>query len=120
MALILIIEDNLEIRENTSELLELEGHEVLVAENGRIGLEIALNNQPNIILCDVMMPEVNGYQVLTELKKNAATAQIPFIFLSAKAEKTDHKIGLDLGASEYIPKPFEVDHLIATIERYLL
>ena len=93
---ILIIEDNLEVRENTAEILELADFEVITAENGKIGVALAKEHLPDIILCDIMMPELDGYGVLHILSKNEATASIPFIFLTAKAEKSDFRKGMSL------------------------
>lgn len=119
MKTILIIEDNLEIRENVTELLELNGYNVVVANNGREGLEAVIKYQPDLIVCDILMPEVNGHEVLVRLKNNRSTSSIPFIFLSASVEKKEIKEGLDLGAAAYIRKPFEDDELMSEIERCL-
>lgn len=119
MKTILLIEDNLEIRENVSEMLELKGYEVLVATNGREGLVTARKDLPDLILCDILMPEVNGHQVLIQLKESIATFGIPFIFLTASAEKHEMQEGLDLGANAYIRKPFEEEELMDEIERCL-
>lgn len=89
MIKILIIEDNHDVRENTADILELEGYEVTSAENGKIGVERAKQLLPDVIVCDIMMPELDGYGVLEELNKNAQTSSIPFIFLTAKTEKID-------------------------------
>lgn len=119
MKKLLIIEDNPEIRENTAEILELAGYEVLTAENGRVGAESAVANLPDLIICDIMMPELDGYEVLSILSKNPKTASIPFIFLTAKAEKTDFRKGMNMGADDYLTKPFEELDLLNTIERRL-
>ena len=119
MTTVLIIEDNLEIRENTSELLELEGYQVLEAVDGNIGLELAKEKQPDIILCDVMMPEMNGYEVLTALKREADTVNIPFVFLTANTEPKEIKAGLDLGACGYLAKPFTQEELFQELKRCL-
>src|SRR4051794_10360197 len=94
---ILIIEDNTDIRENVVEILELAGFTVFEAENGKIGVELAMKNMPDVILCDIMMPELDGYGVLYLLNKNAETSAIPFIFLTAKAEKVDLRKGMEMG-----------------------
>ena len=114
---ILIIEDNLQILDNTKEHLELEGYTVLTAKNGIEGIEIAINNTPDLILCDIMMPLKNGYEVLTELKAIENTSRIPFIFVTASAEKSEVAAGLNHGAFDYISKPFDYDHLIALIKK---
>jgi len=119
MKIILIIEDNPEIRENMTELLELNDFKVVSAMNGAEGISIAKEIKPDLILCDIMMPVVNGYEVLRQLKTNPPTAEIPFIYVTASAEKTEVKIGMDLGADGYIRKPFETSELMYTIKTCL-
>ena len=119
MKKILLIEDNNEIRENTSEILELDGYEVITAENGKIGVELASNSKPDLIICDIMMPVLDGYGVLHLLTKNPETADIPFIFLTAKAERTDFRKGMDMGADDYITKPFDDVELLNAVESRL-
>lgn len=119
MKKILLIEDNIEIRENTSEILELDGYEVLTAENGKVGVDIAIRELPDLIICDIMMPVLDGYGVLHLLSKQEKTASIPFIFLTAKAERTDFRKGMDMGADDYITKPFDDDILKAKVETLL-
>jgi DNA-binding response OmpR family regulator len=119
MKKILLIEDNLEIRENTTEILELDGFEVETAENGKIGVEKALANPPDLIICDIMMPVLDGYGVLHLLTKNDKTNDIPFIFLTAKADRTDFRRGMEMGADDYITKPFEETELLNAIESRL-
>lgn len=119
MKKILIIEDNLEVRENTSEILSLANYNVVVAENGKIGVELALREKPDLIICDIMMPELDGYGVLLILSKNEQTAGIPFIFLTAKAEKTDIRKGMNLGADDYLTKPFDDTDLLNAIDARL-
>ncbi|MBA4848885.1 response regulator [Emticicia sp. BO119] len=119
MKKILLIEDNAEIRENTSEILELDGYEVLLAENGKVGVDLALKEIPDLIICDIMMPVLDGYGVLHLLSKQEKTATIPFIFLSAKAERTDLRKGMDMGADDYITKPFDDVELLSAIESRL-
>lgn len=116
MKRILLIEDNPEVRENTSEILSLANYEVLVAENGKIGVDIAQRQRPDLIICDIMMPELDGYGVLHILSKNEQTAAIPFIFLTAKTEKTDIRKGMNLGADDYLTKPFDDTDLLNAIE----
>lgn len=115
MKTVLLIEDNLDIRENTCELLELSGYKVIFAADGKTGLALAKENKPDIILCDIVMPQANGYEVFTELKNDSGTANIPFIFLTASVEKKDIGIGLSMGARGYIRKPFEPEELFDTI-----
>ncbi|MBU3821749.1 response regulator [Flavobacteriaceae bacterium XHP0103] len=119
MKKVLLIEDDVILRENTAELLELSDYNVITAPNGKVGLEIAKKSLPNIIVCDIMMPELDGYGVLEALAKNEETKHIPFIFLSAKTERKDVRKGMDLGADDYITKPFEEDELISAIESRL-
>lgn len=119
MKSILLIEDDAILRENTSELLELANYQVVTAPNGKIGLEVAKNTLPDIIVCDIMMPELDGYGVLEGLAGNENTKHIPFIFLSAKTERKDVRKGMDLGADDYITKPFEEEELISAIESRL-
>lgn len=119
MKKLLLIEDDVVVRENTAELLELSNYEVITAPNGKAGVEAAKTNLPDIIVCDVMMPELDGYGVLEELSKNEATSGIPFIFLSAKTEHKDIRRGMDLGADDYLTKPFEETDLLSAIESRL-
>ncbi len=116
---VLIIEDNTDIRENVVEILELAGYDVFQAENGKIGVDRAMKNVPDIILCDIMMPELDGYGVLYLLNKNPATSAIPFIFLTAKAEKVDLRKGMEMGADDYLTKPFDDIELLNAIESRL-
>lgn len=115
MTKILVIEDEESIRENILELLNAEEFEALGAENGQIGIELAYKHQPNLILCDVMMPEVDGYGVLEAVRSNPETTTIPFIFLTAKADKADTRKGMELGADDYLTKPCTADELLAAI-----
>ena len=116
MKKVLLIEDDLILRENTAELLELSDYEVVTASNGKIGLNMATTHLPDIIVCDIMMPELDGYGVLDALAKNSDTKYIPFIFLSAKTERQDVRKGMDLGADDYITKPFQEEELVSAIE----
>ena len=119
MKKILIIEDDRVMRENTAEMLELANYEVVVAENGKFGVELAKSAKPDLILCDVMMPELDGYGVLYLLSKDAQTAGIPFIFLTAKTERTDIRHGMELGADDYLTKPFEEQELLNAVNSRL-
>ncbi|SFG01830.1 response regulator [Pontibacter chinhatensis] len=119
MRKILLIEDNPEIRENTAEILELANYNVLQAENGRVGVDLARKEQPDLIICDIMMPQLDGYGVLHLLSKEPATASIPFIFLTAKTEKEDFRKGMNLGADDYLTKPFDDVELLDAIEMRL-
>ncbi|MUU79685.1 response regulator [Winogradskyella endarachnes] len=116
MKQILLIEDDITLRENTAEILELSGYKIETAANGKIGVEKAKEVLPDIIVCDIMMPELDGYGVLEAMSKDKTTKYIPFIFLSAKTERQDVRKGMDLGADDYITKPFAEDELISAIE----
>lgn len=116
---LLIIEDNEDIRESTAEILELADYLVLQADNGKIGVELAQKHHPDLILCDIMMPELDGYGVLYMLNKNPETAAIPFIFLTAKAERIDMRKGMEMGADDYLTKPFDDVELMNAIESRL-
>ncbi|AVR44356.1 transcriptional regulator [Christiangramia fulva] len=119
MKKVLLIEDDVTVRENTAELLELSDYEVVTASNGKAGIDKARQYKPDIIICDIMMPEVDGYGVLENLSKDPETANIPFIFLSAKTEHKDIRKGMDLGADDYLTKPFEEEDLLSAIESRL-
>ena len=116
MKSVLIIEDNNDIRENTAEILELAGYKTFTAENGKKGVDIAAREKPAVIVCDIMMPELDGYGVLHLLRKNVETQHIPFIFLTAKTERSDFRKGMEMGADDYITKPFEDIELLNAIE----
>src|SRR4051812_19510592 len=116
MKKILIIEDNLEVRENTAEIISLSDFDVVTAENGKVGVEIALKELPDLIICDIMMPVLDGYGVYHLLSKHKETASIPFIFLTAKSEKSDFRKGMEMGADDYITKPFDGIELLNAIE----
>src|SRR6476660_4159088 len=113
---ILVIDDNTDIRENTAEILELAGYKTFTAENGKQGVEIALKEKPDLIVCDIMMPELDGYGVLHLLRKNPETQNIPFIFLTAKTERSDFRKGMEMGADDYVTKPFDGIELLNAIE----
>jgi CheY-like chemotaxis protein/CRP-like cAMP-binding protein len=116
---ILLIEDNKEMRENTSEILELAHYKVQTAKNGREGVDMAQKNKPDLIICDIMMPVLDGYGVLHMLSKNEETASIPFIFLTAKAERSDLRKGMEMGADDYLTKPFDDIELLNAVESRL-
>lgn len=119
MTKILLIEDSQDIRENIAEILALANYEVLEAENGKVGVELAKAELPDLIICDIMMPQLDGYGVLHMLGKNPATSGIPFIFLTAKSEKEDFRKGMNLGADDYLIKPFDDLELLDAIEMRL-
>jgi DNA-binding response OmpR family regulator len=116
MKTILLIEDNTDIRENAAEILSLSNYKVITAENGKIGLEIALKEKPDLIICDIMMPLLDGYGVLHALQRNEDTALIPFIFLTAKTERKEVRTGMEMGADDYITKPFEGAELLKAVD----
>lgn len=119
MKKILIIEDEPATRENLCEILELEAYQPLSAADGREGVAVALREQPDLILCDVTMPELDGHGVLSALRAQVATRQIPFVFLTAKGERQDVREGMNLGADDYLIKPVGVDDLLGAIEARL-
>ncbi len=116
---ILIIEDNNDIRESSSEILELSGYTVLQARNGKEGMHLVNTHSIDLILCDIMMPELDGIGVLYMLNKNPETSGIPFIFLTAKAERSDIRKGMELGADDYLTKPFDDMELLLAVETRL-
>lgn len=119
MSKILIIEDNEEIRDNLEEFLELKDYEVISANNGKKGVERLQEELPDLILCDVAMPEKNGYEVLDFVRSNPVTVDIPFVFITASAEERDIAMGKMAGADDYLAKPFPTSILFSTIERLL-
>ena len=116
---ILIIEDNDDMRENTAEILELANYKVITAANGKEGVESAKAHRPDLILCDIMMPEMDGYGVLRILENTEGMFGIPFIFLTAKSEKRDFRKAMDMGADDYLTKPFEGDDLLKVVDARL-
>jgi DNA-binding response OmpR family regulator len=116
MRRLLVIDDHDDIRENIAEILTLSGYEVFTAANGKRGVETALKEKPDLIICDIMMPELDGYGVLHLLRKNDATLNTPFIFLTAKTERADFRKGMEMGADDYITKPFDDIELLNAIE----
>ena len=116
---ILVIDDNQDIRENIAEILTLAGYRTFTAENGKEGVETALRELPSLIVCDIMMPELDGFGVLHLLKKHPETERIPFIFLTARVERTDFRKGMEMGADDYISKPFEDIELLRAVEMRL-
>ena len=119
MQKILIIEDQPDVRENIEAILELEDYETLIAENGEMGIEMAENHHPDLILCDVMMPKLDGFGVVQALRQNPITSTIPLIFLTAKADRLSLRQGMDLGGDDYLTKPFTLDELINAVKSRL-
>ncbi|HEY6064388.1 MAG TPA: response regulator [Chitinophagaceae bacterium] len=113
------MEDNEDIRNNTAEILELSNYKVITAENGKIGVEKAIEFRPDLILCDIMMPVLDGYGVMHAIHKNDTLKNIPFIFLTAKAERSDFRKGMELGADDYITKPFNGTELLNAVDSRL-
>lgn len=118
-AKILLIEDDANVLRNLETIVSEEGYKPITAQNGRIGIELAEREKPDLIICDISMPGINGYDVLETLSQNRNTRSIPFIFLTAKVEKEDIRRGMQLGADDYILKPFTIDELLASIKTRL-
>ena len=116
---ILIIEDQAPMRRNLALLLEMEGYEVDTAENGKIGLQRVEEKMPDLVICDVMMPEMDGYCVIQALRSDPDTAAIPFIFLTAKGDKSDLRVGMNFGADDYLTKPVVREDVLAAIQARL-
>lgn len=112
---ILVIEDDASVRRNLIELLNEEGFETHEAENGKIGIEKAKQTYPDLIISDILMPEADGYAVLKEMQKESGTSSIPFIFLSARTDRDDIRTGMNIGADDYLTKPYKADDLLAAI-----
>jgi DNA-binding NarL/FixJ family response regulator len=119
MKKILVIEDESVLRMNLAKALRLENFEPLIAANGREGVDLARRHLPDLILCDILMPELDGWRVLEEIRADPATARIPFIFLTAKGDLPDLRAGMNLGADDYLIKPVPLDDLLAAIEARL-
>ncbi len=115
MSKILVIEDEESVRDNLLDLLEAESFETIAAVNGRMGVEMAMSEYPDLILCDIMMPELDGYGVLAALRQESSTSTIPFIFLTANAAKSDFRQGMNMGADDYLTKPFTRAELLSAI-----
>lgn len=115
MKKILVIEDELSLRKGVSEILFFENFEVLEAENGLVGVQLAEQHLPDLILCDIMMPGMDGHEVLMELSKSENSKLIPFIFMTALSERSDQRTGMELGADDYITKPFTRDELLSAV-----
>lgn len=115
MKRILVIEDDLNVRENIQEILDLENFHTITADNGALGVQLAKEHRPDLVLCDVTMPHLDGYGVLAQLRQDSTTANIPLIFLTARVERTDMRQGMELGANDYITKPFTPGELLKAI-----
>jgi two-component system, OmpR family, alkaline phosphatase synthesis response regulator PhoP len=119
MKTILIIEDELTVRESLVDLLEIEGFRAIAAENGKVGLRLAQEHNPDLVLCDIAMPEMDGFGVLQSLRGHPDTGAMPFIFLTARTTKIEFRRGMELGADDYLFKPFTVDELLSAISARL-
>jgi len=119
MATLLIIEDEAPIRANLRQLLQLEGHTVVEAENGESGVIMARKQRPDLVLCDILMPGMDGYAVLAALRENAETRALPFIFLTASANRSERSQAIERGADEYLVKPVRIAEVLDAIERVL-
>ena len=119
MKKILVIEDEADLRANVARFLKAEGYEVLAAENGAAGVQAAVEHMPDLIVCDIAMPEMDGFGVLFSLRENVTTAHIPFIFLTASTRTYDRQWGVELGANDYITKPFKLEQLLDAIRKRL-
>ncbi len=117
--IIVLIEDNIDVRENIAEILELDGYDVHAAANGKEGVRLVREQNPDLVICDIMMPELDGYGVLHMLNCDPKTGHIPFIFLTAKSEREDFRKGMNLGADDYITKPFEELQLLDAVQMRL-
>jgi DNA-binding NarL/FixJ family response regulator len=116
---ILVVEDEPQIRENIATILRMEGYEVVEARHGRDGVQAARKHQPDLIFCDISMPELDGHGVLAELRSDTGTSRIPFVFLTAHGDKPDVRKGMNLGADDYLVKPVDVDDLLGAIKARL-
>lgn len=119
MSKILVIEDEPQIRDNIRQILEMSDFEVAIAQDGEQGLQLAHSEHPDLIVCDIMMPKLDGHATLTKLRQDEKTAKIPLIFLTAKSELADYNEGMALGANDYLVKPFEMLELLSVVEKNL-
>ena len=119
MAKVLLIEDEAPIRATLSRFLRLEGFDVFTAEDGAQGVALAIDQMPDLIICDLLMPELDGYQVLSTLRGDARTARIPFVLLTASAAPEEHQAGIARGAAAFLTKPFHLDDVRAAIARFI-
>ncbi|MFP4007050.1 MAG: response regulator transcription factor [Spirulinaceae cyanobacterium] len=119
MSKILVIEDEPQIRDNIRQILEMSDFEVAIAQDGEQGLQLAHSEHPDLIVCDIMMPKLDGHATLAKLRQDEKTAKIPLIFLTAKSELADYNEGMALGANDYLVKPFEMLELLSVVEKNL-
>jgi CheY-like chemotaxis protein len=116
---VLLIEDEAPIRVTLMRFLRLEGCDVLSAEDGAKGVALAIEERPDLIICDLLMPELDGYQVLSTLRDDARTSKIPFVLLTASAAPEEHAAGIERGAAAFLTKPFHLDDVRAAIARFI-
>ena len=119
MSVILVIEDEDRLRENIAQILEFGDYQVYLASNGAMGVELAQQYQPDLILCDIMMKQLDGYGVLEALRADPTTANIPLIFVTAKADRDSMRSGMELGADDYVTKPFTTSELLNAVSTRL-
>lgn len=119
MGRILVIDEDELLRANLRRLLVLEGHEVREAQGGMIGVRMALEDPPDLVLCDLVMPDLDGLEVMRRLKQDSRTARVPFVAVTGSAAPAEVQRGLRLGADGYVTKPFEIDHLVSVVTRLL-
>ncbi|MBW4441701.1 MAG: response regulator [Plectolyngbya sp. WJT66-NPBG17] len=119
MSSVLVIEDDPDILENIEEILELQSYETLTTSSSLAGLQLAKEELPSLVICDVVMPELDGYAVLSELRQQTETATIPFIFLTGRSDRADIRMGMELGADDYLTKPFTQEELIGAVQSCL-
>jgi len=119
MSLILVIEDDARVQDSIADLLETQGYDVVKAQNGKEGIQLAVDKTPALILCDVMMPSINGFSVLHSVKSMPELSSIPFIFISALAEQKYIKMGLEKGADRFLTKPFKSEELFSAINQLI-
>ena len=119
MSLILVIEDDARVQDSIADLLETQGYDVVKAQNGKDGIQLAVDKTPALILCDVMMPSINGFSVLHSVKSMPELSSIPFIFISALAEQKYIKMGLEKGADRFLTKPFKSEELFSAINQLI-
>ena len=119
MTTILLIEDNASMRRNIAQILDIEGYRVLSAADGLAGITMMREERPDLVLCDIMMPSMGGYEVLAQVRADPALASLPFIFLTAKGEMPDLRLGMSLGADDYLAKPVTAEELQSVLVRWL-
>lgn len=120
MKKVLVIEDETPVRENLVDLLDLEGYAPIAAQDGEEGLRLAMENRPDVIICDISMPRMNGFEVLDRINQDPMMCAVPFIILTARSDREDQRRGMNLGADDYIVKPFTIDEVLNSIQARLM